>query len=96
VYAFRRNGTEWDLEATLTPSDAVAKNFGFGWAVAISGSTAIVGARLADTQRGRTGAAYIFVKQGSQWTEQAKLVGSAVAPVHFSGTAVAIDGNTAV
>jgi FG-GAP repeat len=97
VYAFRRNGSEWDLEATLTPSDAVAKKFGFGWAVAISGGTAIVGARFADTERGgKTGAAYIFVKQGSHWTEQAKLVGSAVAPGHFSGTAVAIDGNTAV
>jgi len=93
AYVFRRAGAGWNVEATLLPGDATPQRFGY--AVAISGDTAIIGAPLADTNRGsRTGAAFVFVRQGGQWTQQARLVGSDLTDNDQSGTAVAIDGDT--
>lgn len=67
----------------------------FGAAVAIDGDTAVVGAPRADPNE--QGAAYVFVRNGGLWTEQAKLVAGAGATDqdHF-GAAVAIDGDTVV
>src|SRR2546421_1694399 len=55
-------------EATLSASDA-APGDRFGFQVAISGSTAVVGAYAKDSQ---AGAAYVFVRSGSVWSQQAK------------------------
>jgi LPXTG-site transpeptidase (sortase) family protein len=73
----------------------------FGWSVAISGNTAIVGARNADPDTGpgpllNAGAAYIFVRRGQSWIEEAKLVAADASPGDSFGVAVAIDGSTAV
>jgi hypothetical protein len=71
-------------EAKLTASDGAASDL-FGWSVAISGNTAIVGAD------GR-GIAYVFVRDGATWGEQAQLS----VPGSFIGETVAISGNTAI
>ena len=83
--------------AALTPqqlsaSDGAADE-SFGVAVALSGTTAVVGAYLAN---GFLGEAYVFVRQGGQWVEQATLNVPSPAPNTrgFFGQAVAIDGDT--
>ena len=48
----------------------------FGNSVFISGDTAIVGALYDDDRGNNSGSAYIFVRNGSTWTEQAKLTAS--------------------
>jgi LPXTG-site transpeptidase (sortase) family protein len=73
----------------------------FGWSVAISGNTAVVGARNADPDLGsgplaNAGAAYIFVRSGSTWIQEAKLVARNAKPGDTFGISVAIDGNTVV
>jgi hypothetical protein len=76
AYIFTRSGSTWTQQAKLTPSDAAA-NDSFGFAVSISGDAtyAIVGAYYKGSG---DGAAYIFTRSGSTWTQQAKLtVGSA-------------------
>ncbi len=76
----------------LTASDGRAFDR-FGVSVAVSGDTAVVGAY---TAKGFLGEAYVFVRQGSQWVEQATLNVPSPAPNTQGqfGQSVAIDGNT--
>ena len=71
VYVLREN--QWRKQAKLVPADAAAKQW-FGWDIGIAGNTVVVGAPL-DKEKGRNaGAAYVFVRTGEEWKQQAKLV----------------------
>jgi hypothetical protein len=79
--------------AKLTASDADAEDF-FGVSVAVSGSTALVGARFDDDAGSDSGSAYLFdVATGSQ---KAKLTASDAAAGDRFGRTVAISGATAL
>jgi hypothetical protein len=90
AYVFVRSGTTWSQQARLTGSD-VSGIDGFGDAVAISGPTVVVGAQYKNSD---TGAAYVFVRSGTTWTQQAKLIASDGASSDFFGEAVAISAST--
>jgi hypothetical protein len=111
AYVYVKPSSGWGnmtQTATLTPSDG---GQGFGTSVSISGDTVIVGAanasnldlRTLDRQSGAPqtqgpGAAYIFVKPASGWTnmtETAKLTASDGADGDAFGYNVSISGNTA-
>src|SRR5579875_1431228 len=100
AYVFGRSGTTWSQQAKLTAADAAAGD-GFGITVALSGdgSTALVGAYLADLP-GKTdaGAAYVFGRSGTTWSQQAKLTASDAATGNNFGITVALsaDGTTAL
>ncbi|MBP6004816.1 MAG: carboxypeptidase regulatory-like domain-containing protein [Pyrinomonadaceae bacterium] len=68
----------------------------FGWDVAISGTTAVVGAYQAYRDASTfTGVAYVFVLQGGVWTQQVRLFpGSNGINDEQYGESVAISGNT--
>ncbi|HEX9701048.1 MAG TPA: choice-of-anchor B family protein [Acidobacteriota bacterium] len=70
VYVFRRDGGEWTEVGRLTNADG-AEGDQFGSSVAISGDTMIIGAA---GHNEREGAAYVFRRQGSSWTQAAKLI----------------------
>ena len=91
VYVFRHVGTRWVEETKLTASDAAA-NDSFGDSVAISGSTAVVGA----PSSGGVGAAYVFRYDGTKWVEEKRLTASDGSANDLFGSAVAVDGDTAV
>ena len=95
AYVFVRSGTSWTEQAKLTASDGAAVDI-FGSSVAINGDTAIAGARLHDDAGTNSGSAYVFVRSGTTWTEQTKLVPSDAAANDFFGFLVAISGDTAV
>ncbi len=59
AYVFRYDGTEWVEEAKLTASDAAALDV-FGYGVAISGDTAVVGAFGDDDAFTDSGSAYVY------------------------------------
>jgi uncharacterized repeat protein (TIGR01451 family) len=83
-------------ETKLTASDGAGIDR-FGWSVAISGDTVVVGAPLDDTAAGfDVGSAYVFVRSGSVWSEQAKLTASDAAAFDRFGWSVAISGDTVV
>lgn len=80
----------------LAASDGMS-NDNFGFAVAISGNTVVVGAPQADTGYGaNAGAAYVFVrtKTGS-WTQHKLIASDGTANAHF-GHSVAIQDNTII
>lgn len=96
AYIYIRTGAGWAQQARLTPSDAVPGSFfGFGGAVAISGETAFVGAGLGNWDI-MSGAVYVFVRNGSAWTEQAKLVPPDAFTRDEFGASLAVSGDTLV
>ena len=65
----------------------------YGTSVAISGSTAVVGASLDDNAAGTdAGAAWVFVRSGGAWTLQATLTAADASSDDRFGSAVAISG----
>src|SRR6266536_5322560 len=69
----------------------------FGVSVAVDGDTAVVGAYLDDTPGGSdAGSAYVFVRSGTTWTEQAHLSAPDAEFNDNFGLPVAVDGDTAV
>jgi len=73
AYVFVRSGTTWTLQQRLQAPDGAPLD-AFGWSVAAFGDTVLIGALHADTAPGETGAAYVFVRSGTTWTLQQKLV----------------------
>ena len=82
----------------LTASDAQDSD-NFGWSIAVSGDTAVVGAYLEDAGGGSAGAAYLFQRdQGGldNWGEAKKLTASDAQDDDWFGYSVAVSGNTAI
>lgn len=98
AYVFVRNGTVWTQQQKLTASDGAAGDF-FGTRVALNGDTALAGAPRDDVNRG---AAYVFVRNGTVWTQQQKLTASDGVPNgnglpgDYFGGALALSGETAL
>ncbi len=86
AYVFVRSGTIWTFQQKLTPA-LMAANDEFGNAVGITGDSIIVGAHFADLpSNSDAGAAYVFQRSGTTWTEIQKLTPS-------SGTGGPLGGN---
>ena len=97
AYIFVRSGTTWSQEAKLIPSDAAASDR-FGSSVAIDGNTVVIGALTDDGTAGADqGSAYVFVRSGTTWTEQAKLIPlDPAAGDQCSSGGVGVSGDTAI
>lgn len=83
AYVFTRSGSVWSHQAYLKASNTGADD-GFGLSVGLSGDTVIVGAygedgsgtgidAASDELAAGAGAAYVFKRSGSDWTQQAYL-----------------------
>jgi hypothetical protein len=95
AHVFVRSGSTWTEQAKLTASDGAADD-NFGCSVAASGDTAIVGADRDDDNGNSSGSAYVFVRSGTTWTEQAKLTASDGGASDYFGDSISIDNATAV
>ncbi|MEZ5283673.1 MAG: hypothetical protein R2712_02460 [Vicinamibacterales bacterium] len=97
VYVLRRTGATWAPWQQLTVSDGTGDFEDFGTAVALNGTTIVVGApRISLPGGSRQGAAYVFVFDGTAWVPQARL--TATDPNTFAnfGAQVSLSGNVAV
>jgi hypothetical protein len=90
AYYFAGSGTSWVQQSKLVASDGASNDY-FGYAVALSGTTAVIGA-YEKSVTGGPGEAYVFTSSGSAWSQQVVLppIGT------YSGYAVAASGTTAV
>jgi hypothetical protein len=97
VYVFERMDGVWTEQQKLTASDG-AKQDTFGSAVAIEGDTVMVSAPSDDIGgNSGQGSIYVFVRQGSAWVEQQKIVISDGQPSDLLGLSdIAIQGDRAV
>jgi hypothetical protein len=88
AYVFVRSSGAWSQQQKLTASDPAALS-AFGASVSVSGNTVAVGSPAADSE---AGAAYVFSRSGSLWTQQQKLIASDFAILDVFGYSVAVDG----
>jgi hypothetical protein len=96
AFMFVRDGNEWIEQMQLIADDGEFID-NFGCSVSISGDYAIVGARTAfDDHDNRSGAAYIFVRDGDNWVQQQKLMASDGAAFEYFGYSVFISGDCAI
>jgi hypothetical protein len=100
AYVFVRSGPPgsevWTEQAKLVADDAAQLDL-FGFAVAISDNTAVIGSYLDDNRGGtNAGSAYVYVRSRGVWSQQAKLITVDAADADWIGISVAIDGDTAV
>ena len=87
-----RSGTNWTQQAKLLANDG-AQGDKFGYSVAVSDNTIVIGAYNVDGTFADAGSAYVFTRTGTTWTQQQKLTaGDGTASDEF-GNAVAIQGD---
>lgn len=92
VYVLKKDAASgWQFQTKLTAADVDPGDY-FGYAVSVKGDYAIVGTYNVATP----GAAYIFMRNGDNWTQQAKLTASDSAAGDLFGAAVAIYDNYAL
>jgi hypothetical protein len=97
AYVFERDGAVWKETARLEGRVPSVMNHhdSFGMDVAVSGDTVLVGAHDEDGVLPGSGAAYVFVRAGTTWREQARLVPSSPSG-YFFGVSVALSGDRAL
>jgi FG-GAP repeat/Abnormal spindle-like microcephaly-assoc'd, ASPM-SPD-2-Hydin len=96
AYVFVHSGTTWSQQAELTASDGEYEDY-FGSSVAVSSSRVVVGAPWHTVGSNQyQGAAYVFVQNGTTWSQQAELTASDGEFEDYFGSSVAVSGATAV
>ena len=113
AYVFTRTGGVWHQEAYLKASNAGRVHNGgmndqFGWSVALSGDTLVVGAvgeasnatgvngDQANQSAPESGAVYVFTRTGGVWSQQAYLKASNTDSQDRFGWSVALSSDTLV
>ena len=107
AYVFVRNGSTWTQQTYLKASNTEAGD-GFGRRVGVSGDTIVVGAlgedsaatgvngTETDNSAAGAGAAYVFMRDGANWGQQAYVKGSNTQASDGFGFGVAISGDLIV
>jgi hypothetical protein len=107
AYVFVRSGTSWSQQAYLKASNAESGDV-FGYSVSVCGDSVVVGAaseassatgvdgNQSDNSAPSSGAAYIFVRSGTSWSQRAYLKASNAELFDSVGRSVALAGDTAV
>ena len=95
AYVFVRGVDEWIQQAKLIGADIEIFDR-FGSTVAIHEDTAVIGAYGKDEVGEDSGAAYVFVRNGTSWTQQAKLIPRSAVPGDHFGFAVSVNGDDAL
>jgi hypothetical protein len=96
AYVFARGARGWYQEAELAGSDAGPSAL-FGYSVAVSGHTIVVGAPGAPSVPTEgPGRAYVFERVASGWRQVAELKGAAAPTAFAFGASVGVSGGTAV
>ncbi|TWT39991.1 hypothetical protein RAS1_43820 [Phycisphaerae bacterium RAS1] len=90
AYVFVRSQADWVQQAKLIANDAAA-DADFGWSVAVFGDMAVIGAPGDD---GGRGAAYVFTRSGTTWTQEIKLTDVEGSLNDALGWSVAVSGGT--
>ncbi len=107
AYVFVRSGANWNQEAYLKASNTESSDF-FGRSVALSDQTALIGANGedssatgvdgdgSDNSAGESGAAYAFVRSGTQWSPLAYVKASNSAAGDQFGKSAAVSSKRGV
>jgi hypothetical protein len=94
-YHYNPDSAQWYEKKKITSSDEVLGDY-FGSSISISGEYAIIGARGVDGATGNDGAAYIFHRNDTSWSEVAKITPQGIMGEAYFGTSVCMEGDFAI
>lgn len=95
AYVFTESGGTWSQAQKITASNGAQGDF-FGASVAVSGTTALVGASTCQGPNSKQGATYVFTDSGGTWSQMQKLTASDGGTGDCFGVASALSGSTAL
>jgi len=95
AYVFTRTGTAWTQQAKLTAADGATWDF-FGNVVSLDSDTALIGAPLNDDNGNQSGSAYVFIRSGTTWSQQQKLLALDGTAEDSFGVSASLSGDTAL
>jgi hypothetical protein len=106
AYIFQRSGSAWSQQAYVKAFNTDASDY-FGWSVGISSDTVVVGAPGEDSgatginggsdeTTSSAGAAYVFVRSGGNWSQQAFLKAGNAGYEDSFGYSVAVSGDIVI
>jgi hypothetical protein len=94
VYSFTKSGSTWSQQAKIIASDAGDfDNFGEEVDISDDGTYLVVGATHDDDTANNSGAAYVFIRSGTSWSQQAKLKATSPTLNDNLGFGVSISGD---
>lgn len=100
AHIFVGSGSVWTHQAKLTTAAPLSGDEGFGYSVGVSGNSVIVGADQfyapASPPSSIAGAAFVFTRTGTDWSQQARLSAPDPGNLHHFGYSVAIHGDRTV
>jgi hypothetical protein len=99
VYVFVRTADTWSQQAYIKPSvSAVDDQFGYAVALSFDGNTLAVGAPTRDAFGADSGAAFVFTRTGTTWSQQAVVTSTAPGADDWFGASLALapNGNSLV
>lgn len=88
AYIYRFDGTAWAQEQKLTTDVTTLEQFGYS--VAISGNTAVIGMPYDGDNGAASGSVFVYRFEGGNWVEEQQLTASDAAAGDLFGWAVAI------
>jgi hypothetical protein len=96
AYVYNYDGTSWVQKQELSASDGAASDY-FGFSVSLDGNVAVIGAYHDDNGAGaRSGSAYLYRRDGTQWNFKQKLLASDSMAHDLFGFSVSVSGNIAL
>jgi len=95
VYIYQQTGDVWIQQAKLTANDGTVGSF-FADSIALSDDLLVSGADVAPVGADDAGAAYLFRRSGTTWTQEAKLIASNQTNGAGFGSGTAIDSKDSV
>lgn len=96
AWVYTRDGCEWSQQAKLTPDDWETRSW-FGYSLSLDGDRLLVGADVFDGLGNDTqGSAYVFTREGTEWSQVTKLTADDGEPNDKFGSDVALNGTTAL
>lgn len=90
VYVYTWSRGQWSRQETLSDPDRSAADE-FGWALAVSGTVAMIGAPNANSY---SGVVYVYGRSGTAWRLQSALTDPGTTHDDGFGSAIAISGNS--
>ena len=95
VFVYTRSGNTWSLQQSFQGSDSGSGTF--GQSIDIDGDTIAVGAYFFNGGGySISGAAYIFTRSGSTWTQQQRLLAPSPQNNGYFGTTIALSGDSVI
>ncbi|WP_428265881.1 FG-GAP repeat protein [Haliangium sp.] len=92
AYVYTHDGASWSLQAKLTAAD-LEHIASFGWAVDIQGNRLAVSAKNVTGSTLRSGAVYLFEREGTTWTQVDKIFTNNATAYENFGYFIDLDGD---